>query len=155
MLIEDNEDDAFFMKLALKKAGVENPLFVATDGQRAIELLQEAMNGMDRDEDGSPVIPCLVLLDLKLPKLRGHEVLKWIRQQPALKTIPVVVLSASPDDHDIETAYELGANSYFAKPSDTDGLIQLVKLLSDYWLKRCLPPPTCIEKPPELCVTPE
>ena len=135
MLIEDNEDDAFFMKLALKKAGVENPLFVATDGQRAIELFQEAINGMDRDEDGSPVIPCLVLLDLKLPKLRGHDVLKWIRQQPALKTVPVVVLSASPDDHDIETAYELGANSYLVKPPTAEQLEDLAKAFKWYWLE--------------------
>jgi DNA-binding response OmpR family regulator len=146
MLVEDNEDDLFFMKLAMKKAEIDNPLYVAPDGQHAIEFLARTASGK-----GTSAIPCLIVLDLKLPKVAGHEVLKWIRQQPFLKTVPVIVLSASRDDRDIETAYELGANSYFAKPSDIDGLVEMVKLLRDYWLKHCIPPPVCVEGPAEVC----
>ena len=146
MLVEDNEDDLFFMKLALKKAEVENPLYVASDGQHAIDFLRQAAAGK-----GAPAIPCLIVLDLKLAKLPGLEVLKWIREQPSLKTVPVIVLSASRDDRDIETAYALGANSYFAKPSEIDGLVEIIKLLRDYWLKHCIPPPVCVEDPAEVC----
>jgi CheY-like chemotaxis protein len=146
MLIEDNEDDLFFMKLAMNKAGIQNPLYMASDGQEAMELLREVADGT-----GARTIPCLILLDLKLPKVPGHEVLKWIREQPSLKTIPVIVLTASRDDRDIETAYQLGANSYFAKPSETDALVEIVKLLRDYWLKHCIPPPVCIDQAAESC----
>jgi CheY-like chemotaxis protein len=151
MLVEDNKDDLFFMKLAIKRAEIQNPLYVACDGEHAIEFLRQAAHSTSESGNGAAAIPCLILLDLKLPKLTGHEVLRWIREQPSLKRVPVIVLTASRDDRDIETAYRLGANSYFAKPSETDTLVEIVKLLRDYWLKHCIPPPVVVERTAELC----
>lgn len=129
--VEDNPDDVLLTKLAFKKAGVEAELEILSDGSKAIAALQ---NGMST----SP--PNCVLLDLKLPSISGLEVLEWIRQQPALKRLPVIMLTSSLLPKDINRAYDLGANSYLLKPADLDSLIQLAKTIDLYWLHTNTPP---------------
>lgn len=139
LLVEDSEDDIFFMRLAWEKAGVSNPLQVVQDGQQALDYLAGAGKYADRQQYP---LPCLVLLDWKLPYLMGVEVLKWIRQQPALKTLPVLVLTSSVQTTDIDRAYRLGANAYLEKPSDGNKLLDLVKLIKGFWLAAIrFPPP--------------
>src|SRR5688572_20815806 len=114
LLVEDEENDVFFMQQAMKKAGVVNPVRVASDGQQAIDYFKGAGKFANREEFP---LPCLVLLDLKLPYVMGLAVLKWIRQQPEITAI-VLILSASKEEADITTAYHLGANGYLVKPPD-------------------------------------
>ncbi len=113
LLIEDNEDDVFLMRRALKKSGLAWSMQVATDGQIALDYLAGA--GAFADRTQFP-IPALVFLDLKLPYMDGFDVLAWIRSQPALAEIPVVILTSSPEERDQKRATELGARAYLIKP---------------------------------------
>jgi CheY-like chemotaxis protein len=131
LLVEDNEHDVFFMKRGMKTAEISNPLQVTQDGQEALDYLAGA--GQYADRTRFP-IPCLVLLDLKLPIKGGLEVLSWIRDQPAFRTLAVIVLTTSREPSDIETAYRLGANSYLVKPNDVTQLIDMVRAIKQYWL---------------------
>lgn len=131
LLVEDNEDDIFFMKRAIKSAAIENPLQVVTDGQQAIDYLEGTEKFSDRTQFP---LPTLVLLDLKLPHKDGHEVLQWIREQPDFKTLAVIVLTTSRESIDIEKAYRLGANAYLVKPPGAPELIEIVKALKQFWL---------------------
>jgi CheY-like chemotaxis protein len=137
LLVEDEEGDVFFMRQAMKKAGVLNPLQVASDGQEAIDYFKGTGKFANREEFP---LPCLVLLDLKLPRVMGLDVLKWIRQQPAVATI-VVILTSSQEEADIATAYRLGANGYLVKPSDVSQLNDMAKSISDFWLTQNIFPP--------------
>jgi DNA-binding response OmpR family regulator len=137
LLVEDEENDVFFMQQALQKAGVENPVQVAADGQEAIDYFKGTGKFANREEFP---LPCLVLLDLKLPHVMGLDVLKWIRKQPEVKTI-VVVLSSSKEEADIATAYRLGANAYLVKPPEVSKLVDMVKSIKDFWLTQNTPPP--------------
>lgn len=128
LLVEDNESDAFILQRALKAVGVSNPLFVVRDGEEAIKYLAAHHNG----SEGS--LPYLVLLDLKLPKLSGFDVLEHIRATPALCHLLVVVLTSSDLDYDIRKAFEAGADSYLAKSADVSGLQELLFLLKKHWL---------------------
>ncbi len=141
LLVEDNEDDIFFMKHAMQKAGITNPLSVAKDGREAIEWLEKAIDCNCREIP----VPCLILLDLKLPRVPGLEVLRWIRSNRVLKTVPVLVLTASKQDQDVETAYDLGANSFFTKPPHSDTLLDMMRVIKEYWLTHCVPPPACVQ----------
>lgn len=132
MLVEDSEDDIFFMKRAMKGAGITNPLQVIEDGQVTIDYL--AGTGQYADREQYP-LPSLILLDLKLPQKSGLEVLKWIREQQALETIIVIVMTSSKEDTDVETAYRLGANSYLVKPPTAEKLLELAHALKLYWMK--------------------
>ena len=138
LLVEDDENDVFFMKRAMKAAHILNQLQVVTDGRKAIRYLEGA--GEYNDRERFP-LPNLVLLDLKLPYVMGLEVLKWIREQPELKGIIVVVFSSSKMAEDIHAAYLLGANSYLVKPSEPQALTEKVKVIKDYWIdvNRCAP----------------
>jgi CheY-like chemotaxis protein len=133
LLAEDNEDDVFFMKRALKGAGIADSLQVVSSGQEAIEYLAGTGKFADRKDYPMPV---LVLLDLKLPLMSGLEVLKWIRQQTVLNNIVVVVLTSSKEGKDIDQAYQIGANSYLVKPPAMTDLQELVKAFNLYWLQR-------------------
>jgi CheY-like chemotaxis protein len=135
--VEDDPNDVFFLQHAMKKAGVANPVQVASDGQQAIDYLKGAGKFADREK--FPV-PCLVLLDLKLPYVMGLEVLRWIREQPGT-AFPVVMLSASAEDADIATAYRLGANGFLTKPSEASKLVEMAKAIKDFWLTHNIPPP--------------
>jgi CheY-like chemotaxis protein len=128
--VEDDPNDAFFLKRAMDKAGVTNPINVATDGQQAIDYLKGA--GKYSDRELFP-LPCLVLLDLKLPYVMGLEVLTWIRSH-ALESLVVVILTASADATDVATAYRLGANAFLIKPSEASKLESIAKAIKDFWL---------------------
>ena len=129
--VEDDENDVFLLERAFAHAGITNPVHVAMDGQQAIDYLAAAQGF--GDVQNHP-LPCLVLLDLKLPKISGLEVLAWIRQQPALKKLVVVLFSSSLAPAEVELAYELGANSFVQKPADFRETAEIAQLLKRWWL---------------------
>lgn len=139
LLVEDSPDDVFLMKRALKAAHVLNPLHVVTDGQQAIDYLSGKDQYSQREKFP---LPCFTLLDLKLPHVSGLEVLKWIKEQASLRALPVLVLTSSGEPADIEQAYQLGANSYFVKPSSSEKLTDVVGLIARYWLQYSQTPPS-------------
>lgn len=123
MQVEDSEDDVFMMRRVLKKAGVENPLHVAWNGQEAVDYLSSAIDpARSRDHP----MPFLVLLDLKLPYRDGFEVLEWIRRQPSLGNVAVVMLTGSGEARDRQRAMELGARAYLVKPASIEDMRQLM-----------------------------
>ena len=126
LLVEDNEDDVFFMSRALNKANVACPLQVATNGQEALEYL--AGEGKYSDRNTYP-LPSVVFLDLKLPYMHGFEVLHWIQQQPFLKQLHVVVLTSSPEKADRQKAKDLGAKAYLVKPPTEEMIHQALHFL--------------------------
>jgi len=134
LLVEDDENDAFFLAKALQKLNIENPLRVASDGEQAIQYFRGTERFANRTEFP---LPHLVLLDLKLPRLRGLDVLKWIRQT-ADRQVIVIVLSSSKNQADIAEAYELGANAYLAKPGSFDQLVETIRAVNDFWLNHNL-----------------
>jgi CheY-like chemotaxis protein len=126
--------------------GVMNPIQVATDGQQAIDYVQGAGKFADRKKFP---LPCLVLLDLKLPYVMGLEVLRRIRKQPG-RALTVVILTASAESTDIEAAYRLGANAFLTKPTEANKLREMVKAIKDFWLTHnTLPQETTSESPME------
>lgn len=130
LLIEDNPDDVELTRLAFKKNNFANEIRVVEDGQQAIDFLMgEEQNGIE--EYGYPE---LILLDLKLPKINGHEVLKEIKSKERLKRIPVVILTSSQEEEDIIKGYDLGANSYVRKPVDYQDFVEVVNNMGIYWL---------------------
>ena len=128
--VEDDPNDVILLQHAMTKAGVVNPIQVATDGREAIDYLKGA--GKFADRERFP-LPCLVLLDLKLPYVMGLDVLKWIRQQPGAALI-VLLLTASAQDADIATAYRLGANALLTKPSKASKLEDMARAIKGFWL---------------------
>lgn len=132
LLVEDNEDDVFLMKRALKGARVLNPLFVAEDGQEAVDYLGGAGKFADRDQYP---LPAVVFLDLKLPFISGHDVLAWIRRQRELESLVVIVLTSSNEPSDLNRCYALGANSYVVKPPTPEQLEEMAKAFKWYWLE--------------------
>ncbi len=122
LLVEDDSNDVLLVKRAFKKAGIKNPLVIKVEGDSAMEYL----NGEER--------PLLILLDLKLPKKSGLEILKWIKEQPHLQRIPVIVLTSSMERKDVNTAYDLGANSYLEKPFSLEKLDEIMNKIKSYWL---------------------
>lgn len=131
LLVEDDENDVFLMRRAFDKARLANPLRVVRDGEEAIEYLSGAGAYGNR---GIFPVPLLVLLDLKMPRKSGFEVLEWVRGQPEFRELPIVVLTASVELPDVRKAYELGANSYLIKPAQLDDLVQMMLRLQGYWL---------------------
>lgn len=142
LLVEDEENDVFFMQHAFKEVGILNPLQVAQDGQEAMDYL--GGNGGYADRERFP-LPCLTLLDLKLPGVMGLDVLKWMREQPALKTLIVIVLTSSRLGPDIERAYQLGANAYLVKPSRPPELREIATGIKQFWLALNHGPAVCQE----------
>jgi len=137
LIVEDNENDVFFMKRALSTAGFTNPLVIAEDGQQALDYLGGV--GKYADQMTFPV-PTLIFLDLKLPVKRGLDVLAWLRQQSHLREVIVIVLTSSSEPADIHQAYRLGANSYLVKPATTQRLTDMARALKLYWLEfNCSP----------------
>ncbi|MEW6156865.1 MAG: response regulator [Verrucomicrobiota bacterium] len=132
LLVEDNEDDVFLMQRALKEAAVANPLFIVSDGQEALDYL--AGQGKFSARATYP-LPAVIFLDLKLPYKSGHEVLKWLRQQPEFDSVVVVVLTSSNEPNDVSKSYALGANSYLVKPPTPEQLLDLAKAFKWYWLE--------------------
>jgi CheY-like chemotaxis protein len=131
LLVEDNPDDVFFMQRACKSAGVTNPLQVAEDGNKAIDYLSGA--GKFDDRTAYP-LPCLMLLDLKLPGKSGLDVLGWVREQREFTTRVVIVLTTSREPRDIHEAYRLGANAYLVKPTSPSQLSELMVAIKTFWI---------------------
>jgi hypothetical protein len=129
LLVEDDEVDVMNIKRAFKKNNITNPLYIASNGLEALEMLQ--------NEDGqSPVIPPnrrLILLDLNMPKMGGIEFLKRLRADPQLKSIPVVVLTTSNQDQDRVEAYQLNVAGYLLKPLTFSGFLEAMATLNKYW----------------------
>ncbi len=131
LLVDDNALDSELAVKALRKQNITNPITVVEDGAEALEWLFGIGQYSNRDRNHQPKI---ILLDLKLPKVSGLDVLKRIKTADGLRTIPVVVLTSSSEDPDIKKAYELGANSYVVKPVSSDAFIETMKKLGLYWL---------------------
>ena len=132
LLAEDDENDVMLIKRAFSKSHVVNPIACVANGEEAVAYLSGQGSYGDR---GTHPLPFMMLLDLKLPRLSGHEVLKWLRtQNNGLKRLPVVVLTSSREPADINRAYELGANSYLVKPVVFEEFTALLKQLQVYWL---------------------
>ena len=131
LLIEDNPDDEALTLRALKKNNISNEVQVVRDGVEALDFLFCRENFADRNAAHHPQ---LILLDLKLPRMDGLEVLKEIRSNPDTKLLPVVVLTTSNEESDVVGCYELGANSFIRKPVDFDQFIEAVRQLGLYWL---------------------
>lgn len=131
LLIEDNIDDERLTLRALRKNNIMNEVVVACDGQEAVDYLFGTGSFAGRDLS---VMPAVIILDLKLPRLGGLEVLKRIREDAKTKRIPVVVLTASEDESQVEESYALGANSFIKKPTDPSDFSEMVLQVAMYWL---------------------
>lgn len=131
LLVEDNPQDAELTIRALKKHHITNQIFVLEDGAEALDFIFCQGKYTQREITNHPKV---VLLDLKLPKVNGLEVLKAIKEDERLRSIPVVIVTSSRQDPDIETAYKYGANSYVVKPVDFDGFVEAMTKLGLYWL---------------------
>ncbi len=129
LIVEDSEDDFEATMRALKSANLHNPIIHALTGQEAIDIL-----------NGNSKKPGLILLDLNMPGLDGRKTLAIIKQDEALKKIPVVILTTSNDERDVTECYELGANTYIQKPVDLDGLFGAIRRLKEYWFEIAILP---------------
>ena len=138
LLVEDNPDDEALTIRAFQKNNLTNEIVVARDGAEALEYLfgTDRYAGRDISEQ-----PSLVLLDLKLPRVDGLEVLRQMRADPRTQTVPVVILTSSREERDIEGGYRLGANSYVCKPVDFAEFLEATRQLGLYWLLLNQPPP--------------
>ena len=132
LLAEDRDDDILLVRRSLTKSFITNPLQVVRDGEEAIEYLSGEGKYANRAEFP---LPALLLLDLKMPRKDGFEVIKWIRAQPGLNTLPIVVLTSSENMRDVNTAYKLGANSFLVKPMEFEDFKAMTNFLSQYWLR--------------------
>jgi CheY-like chemotaxis protein len=130
---EDNDDDVVFLREAIRKAGIVNPTYRVRDGEALIQYLSG--QGVYTDREPHP-IPFLIVLDLKMPRTNGFEALAWIRQRPIFRHITVIMLSGSFLPDEIIQAYDLGANSFLAKPTELNHLIELMADVRKYWLHR-------------------
>jgi CheY-like chemotaxis protein len=146
LVVEDREDDIRLIRKAFQQGSVLNPLQVVRIGKEAIAYL----SGVDKYANRAEYpLPELVLLDLKMPGLDGFDVLQWVRQQPGLKALRIVVLTSSDHIEDVNRTYELGANSFLVKPVNFADFIQTTKVLKGYWLwmseapKTYRPEPVC------------
>jgi CheY-like chemotaxis protein len=131
LLVEDDENDVMLLQRAFRRAAIVNPLQVVRHGDDAVAYLEGTGEFADRQLHPLPV---LMLLDLKLPRRTGLEVLQWVKERAGVKKIPIIVLTSSKNDDDVNRAYELGANSYVVKPVSFETLLELVKSLELYWL---------------------
>jgi two-component system response regulator len=138
LLVEDNPDDVELTLRSFKKNNISNKVVVAKDGVEALDYLFGKGMYAGRDVKDMPVV---TLLDLKLPKIDGMEVLKTIRQNKFTKLLPVVILTSSAKDEDVVKGYKLGANSYVRKPGNLKEFVEAIKLLGLYWILCNHPPP--------------
>jgi two-component system response regulator len=145
LLVEDDEEDVYIARRAFEEGRIANELQVANSGEEALQLLRR--QGPYADPAAAP-LPGVVLLDLNLPGMKGHEVLEQIKADPELHSIPVVVLTTSSEEADVRGCYERGANTYIVKPVAFESFLEAVRTLGRYWLAVAeLPPPGRREKP--------
>jgi CheY-like chemotaxis protein len=131
LIVEDNATDVMLIQRAFTRLKIANPVQVVGDGDRAVNYLA----GQDAYTDRAQFpLPALVLLDLKLPRRSGLEVLEWLRRQDGLRRLPVVMLTSSRQSHDVNRAYDLGANSYLVKPVEFEGLQVMLRTINTYWI---------------------
>jgi CheY-like chemotaxis protein len=128
LIVEDDPDDRELLARAFRKAAVETPIRFAVDGDGAVAFLGESV-GVP-----SPQRLAVVLLDLKLPRRSGFEVLEWMKGHPVLRRVPVIILTSSRESVDLQRAYDLGANSYLVKPARPEELLRMVEQIDAYWL---------------------
>ena len=138
LLVEDNEDDVFLLQRAMSKAGLTNPLRVVGDGEQALAYLKG--EGVYADRKQFP-FPGLMLLDIKMPKMSGLELLSAIRSDPSLKRMIIIFLTSSKQQRDINEAFDLQVNSYLVKPAGMDGMTSILETLKSYWFKLNQYPP--------------
>ncbi len=131
LMAEDDPDDQLITRKALEENRVANPLVIVENG----ELLLDYLHRRGKFAQEASVTPCFILLDLNMPRMDGREALKLIKQDPALKKIPVVVLTTSKAEEDILKSYNTGANSYITKPVTFAGLVGVIRSLKNYWLE--------------------
>jgi CheY-like chemotaxis protein len=131
LLAEDDPNDVLLMKRAFNRARLANPLKIVPDGEEAVAYL--AGHGLYGDREHYP-FPFLLLLDLKMPKKSGLEVLEWIRSQPHFNELAVVVLTSSEEQPNMQKAFQLGASSYLVKPAEFEDLVEMMRRLHGYWL---------------------
>ncbi|WP_013334381.1 response regulator [Gloeothece verrucosa] len=131
LLVEDNPKDVFLIQRAIRKANITTPIQVVHDGDAAVQYLAGQAPYLDRTVYPLPVF---ILLDLKLPRRSGAEVLMWLRQQPGIRRLPVVVLTSSREYTDINRIYDLGANAYIVKPPNFDQLVNIIQTLNLHWI---------------------
>jgi CheY-like chemotaxis protein len=134
LLVEDNPMDLDLTLQALEGNGVANPIVACRDGEEALEYMEKHRSPSDLQ------VPIVVLLDLRLPKVDGIEVLRQARRDPVWRQVPIVVMTTSRENRDVETAYELGVNSYIVKPVDFLTFTEVVKSIKVYWLLTNEPP---------------
>ncbi len=139
LLVEDNPDDVELTLRSLKKHNISNEVVLARDGAEALDYLFATGAYADRD---TSIMPAVILLDLKLPKVDGLEVLQRLRADERTKLLPVVILTSSTEEQDMVNGYKLGANSYVRKPVDFVQFSAAIKQLGLYWLLLNEPPPT-------------
>lgn len=132
LIAEDHDDDIVLIRRSLNRAHVFNPLQIVGNGEEVIAYLSGEGKFANRDEFP---LPSLLLLDLKMPRMDGFQVLQWIRRQNSLKALRVIVLTSSADIRDVNLAYQLGANSFLVKPMDFENFVEIGKFLNDYWLR--------------------
>ncbi|HMJ27659.1 MAG TPA: response regulator [Xanthobacteraceae bacterium] len=132
LLVEDNPNDVKLTMNAFKTANLANSVHIARDGVEALEFLFGAASNLDEELLERPK---LILLDLKLPRLDGHEVLKRIKGDPRTSAIPVVILTSSAEERDVMRTYEVGANSYIVKPVDFEQFTESIRDIGKYWLE--------------------
>lgn len=130
LLVEDDPNDVLLLERAFKKNNITNPIRVVTDGEQAISYLSGVGKYADRTLFPSPKI---IVMDIKMPRKSGLEVLEWIKENPRYQVIPTLVMSSSSQEKDIQMAYELGANTYLVKPSTFEELQSMIKAVYDYW----------------------
>jgi len=131
LVAEDDANDIFLLKHAFQQAEIPNPLHFVHDGQEAVDYL--AGVGEFSDRDHYP-LPSLLILDLKMPRKTGMEVLTWLNEQPELRRLPVLVFTSSAHQKDVERAYDLGANAFVVKPSSISRRVELAKVIKGFWL---------------------
>jgi CheY-like chemotaxis protein len=142
LIAEDCAEDAFILQRALRKVGFNNPFHVSPDGVDVIRYLKGDAPYENRQHYHFPRV---LILDLKLPRMDGFEVLAWLQQHPECNVIPTIVLSTSGEPEEVKRAYQLGVNSYLVKPPTFDGLQRMLSLVFDYWQMCAKPelPPKC------------
>jgi len=134
LLVDDNPHDVVLIRLAFRRVGIIDTIHLVKDGTEAMRYIKGDGAYADRHQFA---IPTLILLDLKMPQTSGFEVLQWVRNQPELANVVVVVMSGSKNDQDIERAYSLGATSYLVKPTRFEEMVKMMETLKDYttWRK--------------------
>jgi len=137
LLVEDDLNDIFLVKRAFKKAQIKNPLQVVTDGEEAIQYLRGEGKYANRQIYAWPK---LIVMDIKMPRKTGFEVLEWVKHDGPLRRIPIVIVSSSNNPADINRAYELGANAYMVKPVDFRAVEHLFQSITQYWGLECAKP---------------